>query len=442
MQGQVATKPAPEAALAIKAKGANLKALLESRRAEFAAVCAKHMDPDRMGRLLLAAASRQPLILECTPASVLAVMMDCAKWGLEPCGRGGVWPVPFRNHGVWELSAIIDYRGEVALARRSGEISTISAHPVYEGEEFFVEYGDNERLVHKPDLFAAAREDPLDGLRAVYAIARLKDGGIQRAILTLADVEKYRAKSRASDKGPWVSDYVAMALKTAVRRLCNLLPRAIEYREAVSREEERDRDEGPVVDVGFDRVAQEVQKSAAERLREKLAKPAPAPEPEPEPVVVDVEPEAPAPAEAAPAPEAPAVEAKVEAKAEAVDASPEPRGTAAERLLAVKDVVLELLEGDLEQAARAWSATLPKLDGLTEAQAEACLKKAATLVKKLEAASRIRDLSKDLSELGRPWQGTKPVEPWVETNAQLEGIERSMRTRLAEVQAAAAKAGG
>lgn len=436
MQGQVATKPAPEAALAIKAKGANLKTLLESRRAEFAAVAAKHMDPDRMGRLLLAAASRQPLILECTPASVVAVMMDCAKWGLEPCGRGGVWPVPFRNHGVWELSSIIDYRGELALARRSGEISTISAHPVYEGEEFFVEYGDNERLVHKPDLFAAARKDERDGLRAVYAIAHMKDGGIQRAILTLADVEKYRAKSRASDRGPWVTDYVAMAQKTAVRRLCNLLPMAIEYREAVSREEERDRDEGPVVDVGFDRVAHEVQKSAAERLREKLAKPTPAPEPEPEPVVVDVEPQA--QAEAAPATEAPAVEAK----AEAVDASPEPKGTAAERLLAVKDVVLELLEGDLEQAARAWSATLPKLDGLTEAQAEACLKKAATLVKKLEAASRIRDLSKDLSELGRPWQGTKPVEPWVETNAQLEGIERSMRTRLAEVQAAAAKAGG
>lgn len=434
MQQQVATTKPAEQALAVREKGANLKRLLESRSAEFAAVAAKHLDPERMARLLLAAASRQPLILECTPASVLAVMMDCAKWGLEPSGRGGVWPVPFRNKGVYELTGIIDYRGELALARRSGEISSISAHAVYEGEEFVVEYGDSERLVHKPNLLAT-RKDERDGLRAVYAIARLKDGGIQRAILTLAEVEKYRAKSRAGTSGPWVTDYVAMALKTALRRLCNLLPMSVEYREAIEREEAEDRDAGPIVDVGFERMAQDAQKSAADRLREKMGKAPPPPEPEPEPVVVDVEPETVPPIEVAPAPapaEAPSTEPPV-------DASPEPKETAAERLLAVKEVVLELLEGDLEQAARAWSATLPKLDGLTEAQAEACLKKAATLTKKLEAASRIRDLSKDLSELGRPWQGSKSAEPWVETIAQLEGIERSMRARLADVQKALAK---
>jgi recombinational DNA repair protein RecT len=402
--------------------------------------------------------------------------MDCAKWGLEPSGRGGVWPVPFRNKGVYELTGIIDYRGELALARRSGEISSISAHAVYEGEEFVVEYGDSERLVHKPNLLAT-RKDERDGLRAVYAIARLKDGGIQRAILTLAEVEKYRAKSRAGTSGPWVTDYVAMALKTALRRLCNLLPMSVEYREAIEREEAEDRDAGPIVDVGFERMAQDAQKSAADRLREKMGKAPPAPEPEPEPVVVDVEPEQ-QPAEEpsvvsnenvhqepkrSPATDYSKMSLKelqaipletlswedrslvldlcnpMKRKEAAADTSPEPKETAAERLLAVKDVVLELLEGDLEQAARAWSATLPKLDGLTGAQAEACLKKAATLTKKLEAASRIRDLSKDLSELGRPWQGSKPAEPWVETIAQLEGIERSMRARLADVQKALAK---
>lgn len=440
MQQQVATtKPPAEQALAVRDKGANLKRLLESRSAEFAAVAAKHLDPERMARLLLAAASRQPLILECTPASVLAVMMDCAKWGLEPSGRGGVWPIPFKNNKgstpFYELTAIIDYRGELALARRSGEISSISAHAVYEGEEFVVEYGDTERLIHKPNLLAT-RKDERDGLRAVYAIARLKDGGIQRAILTLAEVEKYRAKSRAGNSGPWVTDYVAMALKTALRRLCNLLPMSVEYREAIEREEGAEQASGPVVDVGFERVGQEAQKSAADRLREKLGKapPAAAPEPEPEPVVVDVEPEAPAPVEA----QAEAPKAEPEPP---VDASPAPKESAVERLLAVKETVLELLEGDLQAAGRAWSATLPKLDGLTEAQAEACLKKAATLVKKLEAAARIRDVSKDLSELGRPWQGAKPAEPWTETVAQLEGIERSMRARLAEIQAAAAKEG-
>ncbi|MDK4605731.1 recombinase RecT, partial [Kingella kingae] len=69
---------------------------------------------------------------------------------------------------------IIGYRGMIDLARRSGQIISLSARAVYENDEFSYEYGLHEDLKHKP------YEDGDSGaLTHVYAVAKLKDGGVQ-----------------------------------------------------------------------------------------------------------------------------------------------------------------------------------------------------------------------------------------------------------------------
>lgn len=201
------------------------------------AMANEHVKPERFTRILLQAAQRNPKLLEVAPEALLKALLDCASWGLEPKGRGGAWLVPFKNNkrGCWEVQVITDYRGELAMARRSGEIKSISTHVVYENDVFELEYGDEERLIHTPCL-EGARGKP----KFWYAIAKLKDGGIQRAVLTREEVDKTRSRSRAKT-GPWETDYDAMALKTAVRRLCNLLPMPDFYNEQVERERERER---------------------------------------------------------------------------------------------------------------------------------------------------------------------------------------------------------
>jgi len=62
----------------------------------------------------------------------------------------------------------------------------------------------------------------------VYAVARLKDGGIQREVMTTAEVEKIRKKSRAGQSGPWKEHWDEMAKKTVIRRLVKLLPISVD----------------------------------------------------------------------------------------------------------------------------------------------------------------------------------------------------------------------
>ena len=87
-------------------------------------------------------------------------------------------------------------------------------------------------LEHSPTL----DEDP-GPLRAVYGLARFKDGGSTSVVLRKAEVDAHRARSKSSGRGPWVTDYEAMARKTAIRAMMPFLPLSAEVFEQVSVDE-------------------------------------------------------------------------------------------------------------------------------------------------------------------------------------------------------------
>src|SRR5690606_28083055 len=127
-------------------------------RAEIARALPRHMDPDRMLRIAMTVVRQTPDLQKCTVPSVLGALMQAAQLGLEPGILGHCYLVPFRNGrtGQHEVQFIIGYKGLIDLARRSGNIQSIAAHPVYENDLFEFEYGLNERLRHVPYY---ARED-------------------------------------------------------------------------------------------------------------------------------------------------------------------------------------------------------------------------------------------------------------------------------------------
>jgi len=195
------------------------KGLVESRRDAIQAMLPKHLSAERICRVAIMAASRNPLLLECDQASIVRAVMTASQLGLEPGSPiGGAHLVPFRNGrtGKHEAQLIIDYRGLIDLARRSGNIVSIEAHVVHKADRFTCQFGLDAKLEHEPSWTA---EDP-GPMVAVYAVAKLKDGGEQAEVMTRAQVDAIRKRSRASDGGPWVTDYDEMARKTVVKRLC------------------------------------------------------------------------------------------------------------------------------------------------------------------------------------------------------------------------------
>lgn len=96
----------------------------------------------------------------------------------------------------------------------------IESEVVYAQDSFEWQCGDTPFIRHTPNLRASG-ENPIIG---VYAIARREDGTVaHRAVMSIAEVERVRASSRAQG-GPWVDWYEEMAKKTVVRRLVKALP--------------------------------------------------------------------------------------------------------------------------------------------------------------------------------------------------------------------------
>lgn len=175
----------------------------------------------RFVRMIVTAFSTNPALYDCSIPSIKRSLIYCAQTGLPPTGKGGIYLIPFKNKGVMEATPVIDYRGMLQIARRSGDIARVTANVVRKCDEFSYKEGTKPFLEH-----SVGQADPADGspppdVTHVYALVHLKSAPELPAfvVLSKSEVEKYRRRSKAPNSPAWVNDWGAMACKTAIRRL-------------------------------------------------------------------------------------------------------------------------------------------------------------------------------------------------------------------------------
>lgn len=196
-----------------------------------AAVIPKHLTPERLLKVIVSSISKTPKLLECSQMSLLQSVIAMSELGLEPDAvRGLAYLVPYK--GTCQL--IIGYRGYIELARRSGNLRQIEARLVRENDKLDICFGLEPRFEHVPCLDGDAGPPKL-----VYAIARYADGGEHIEVMTVAEVEAIRKRSRAATLNPWVTDFEAMAKKTVVRQLAKWLPLSPELVKAIEIDDEQ-----------------------------------------------------------------------------------------------------------------------------------------------------------------------------------------------------------
>ena len=190
--------------------------------------------PERFAAVALTSVSRNPALLECPPVSLIRCLLQAATVGLEvDNGLGHAYLVPFRDRkaGTTECTLILGYRGLVQLLHRSNAVSAVYTQVVREGDAFDFELGLEPKLVHRP------KNDPDQPMLHAYAILHMKDGTKLFDVMSRAEIEKVRGRSRASASGPWVTDFVEMAKKTVLRRLAKLAPMSVEDQRLVTADE-------------------------------------------------------------------------------------------------------------------------------------------------------------------------------------------------------------
>ena len=163
-------------------------------------------------------------------ANVIKELIKAARVGLIPDGQEAAI-INFKGNPKFMPMV----RGLISLARRSGEVKSIGAHLIREGDEFFVEHTQHgTTFTHRPDMFSKGE------IKGVFAVAVLNNGQAEIEVLSMEDVDAIKAASMIkSDRGPWGGPFkTEMYKKAAIKRLIKRLPYSADYQRAVDSDNE------------------------------------------------------------------------------------------------------------------------------------------------------------------------------------------------------------
>lgn len=220
---------------AAKAEKKTMQAYIKAMEPAIKKALPSVITPERFTRMVLSALSSTPKLAECSPQSFLAAMMTAAQLGVEPnTALGQAYLLPYRNHGQMECQFQLGYKGLIDLAYRSGEVSVIQAHTVYENDVFEYELGMDPKLRHVP-----AKADRGEAV-AYYAMFKTKDGGYGFEVMSVDDVQRHAqrySKSYGGGSSPWRSNFDEMAKKTVLKRALKYAPLKSDFVRGVAQDE-------------------------------------------------------------------------------------------------------------------------------------------------------------------------------------------------------------
>lgn len=212
-----------------------MQSYVRSMEGEIAKALPSVITPERFSRMVLSAISTNPKLASCTPQSFLGAMMTSAQLGLEvntPLGQAYLLPYDNRKKGITECQFQLGYKGLIDLAYRSGEVSIIQAHEVYENDDFEYELGMEPKLRHIPAKINRGK------VICYYAMFRTKDGGYGFDVMSVEDIQAHARKySKAYGSGPWQTNFDEMAKKTVLKKVLKYAPLKSDFVRAAAQDE-------------------------------------------------------------------------------------------------------------------------------------------------------------------------------------------------------------
>lgn len=211
---------------------------MDERMATLQSALPPHVSKNLFCSVVMSALQRKPELLKCTKQSLWNACILAAQDGLLPDGREGAI-VPYGENAQGKRVAEIAtwmpmVEGLRKKARNSGEIASWEVNIVRARDAFHVSLGDDAKIIHEP-YFGADEPGEVVG---AYSIATLSDGTKMRDVMTIRDIKKIQAKSRAKN-GPWsdATFFPEMCRKTMARRHYKQLPKSSELDKMIERDD-------------------------------------------------------------------------------------------------------------------------------------------------------------------------------------------------------------
>lgn len=158
---------------------------------------------------------------KCEPQSILNAVVNVARTSitLNPVMRLA-YLIPRKNKCVLEFS----YMGLVAMLRDNGCIKSISAHIVYEDEEFDYDVAFNT-IKHKPNFAKTEKEHNARQTIGCYSRATLPNGEVVFEFMPMWEIDKVRSMSEGSGSkySAWNTWRDEMIKKSVIKRHFKML---------------------------------------------------------------------------------------------------------------------------------------------------------------------------------------------------------------------------
>lgn len=226
-----------------KQKIATFRQLLVANREQIAQALPRHIEADKMLRVVMTSLQKTPKLLDCDQGSILGSVIEASQLGLMLDGvLGEAYLVPYKGR----CQMIPGYKGLVSLARRSGEVSDVYAELVFTCDVFKVTYGLNKTLEHEPNLehedyWKVDAAGDMPSLKGAYAVVVFKDGTRNFVYMPRKRLEQIKGTSKSvnSDYSPWNTATGApeMYRKCPIRQLAKMLPLSPEFQRAAALDE-------------------------------------------------------------------------------------------------------------------------------------------------------------------------------------------------------------
>lgn len=180
-----------------------------------------------------------PELFNCDPVTVLGAVLKAAQLGLAPNDtRNLCWILPYKNRdkGIMEAQFQMGYGGIMELARRAEPGLRFDGRAVYPNDEFDIDFGREEPLVHRPAVVLGL--DRGGDAIAWYVRAKFPDGSTTIHALDRSGVEYHRAFSKQPNGLMWSKSYDAAALKSVVTDMRRWLASSAQMVGAIASDEQ------------------------------------------------------------------------------------------------------------------------------------------------------------------------------------------------------------
>lgn len=229
------------------------KAFLDARMPMLAKWVRGGVRPEALVRFALLDMQNNQKLRDADPQSIWLGLLACAVTGLEPGAlHGHAYLVPFAGKAQF----MAGYKGLIKMAKRSGEVSGLTSNVVHARDDFSIDLGTGNTLVHRPSF--GDRGDII----GAYAIARMKDGSHELEWMDIEDLARIRKVADARGKSPaWGAWEDQMQRKSVIRRLAKRLPLGHDYivSVAIEQAQEDTGDAKDIIDLETDGAASQVE---------------------------------------------------------------------------------------------------------------------------------------------------------------------------------------